>query len=521
MIFWVLSFLIVAFGQPAWVPGLGIFSAAFGYALFWKGMLQLPKRRFWLAVFWFAGVQGVQLSWMATLDYMGPLIIGVYLFLIFAMGVQFGLISLLVEENLSWLKSLAIAGIWVMFEWVRLFFLCGFTWNMVGLSLTDSIYSLQFAALFGVFGLSFWVILVNLAALKKRGALWAGLALFPYLFGVGHFYWVERKGDGKELNVALVQTHLMPEEKDFYSNHPKAYIQPLVQWDRILKALRAADLKKVDLIVLPEAALPLGAHTAGYAFNIVSQYFPQEALAPLKRPYAVFDRGMWKVSNAFLLQTLANEYGAEVISGLDDRDVQGKYNAAFHFLPERSSYERYEKQVLVPVGEYIPLQGLKGLTRFIEEQFGIYSSFDCGKEGKVFQGRVPIGISICVEETFAHLIRDLRSQGAEVFVNVTNDAWFPRSKLARQHLEHGRVRAVENGVPILRACNAGVTCGIDSLGRSIAQIESTSKDPHVLSFSLPLRSYKTLYSFWGDAGILGISLSCLLFYFCFEKKKLL
>lgn len=522
-----LSFLITAFGQPAWVRGCGVIAAAFGFALFWKGMLsfQRPRDRFILSLLWFSCVQAVQLSWMTTLDYMGPLILVLYSFLILGMGTQFGLISLLVDKTISFHRALAIAGSWVIFEWLRLFFLCGFTWNQTGLALTDSPYSIQFASVWGIFGLSFWVILVNLIGLRawienstKQTALWAAMALFPYLFGVVQQFYVETYiPPTKNLNVALIQTNMAPEQKEFSSSQPGAYVYPIEQWERILKVLPKED---IDLIVLPEAALPLGAHKANYHLATIEKYFNKLDFPSLKRPYAVFDRGAWKVSNAFLLQTLSNQYNAHVISGLDDHDFRGKYNAAFHFHPKTTTYERYEKQILVPVGEYIPLKGWQRLSRFIGEQFGIYSSFDPGTESKVFLAQVPIGISICLEETFTNLMRELRVKGAELFVNVTNDAWFPNSKLARQHFDHGRVRAAENGAPILRACNAGISGGIDCFGRPMQTLSETEKKTSSLYFSFPVRSYSTLYTWWGDQAILGISLSAIVTYFIFRKKKL-
>lgn len=527
MILLVFSFLLIAFGQPAWIPGAGSLAAAFGFALFWKGMLTFSKlsHRFLLSFIWFAAAQGVQLSWLTTMDYMGPLIWLLYLILIGGVGIQFGLISLLINESISWGKALAISGIWVIFEWMRLYFLCGFTWNPTGLALTDSPYSIQFASVWGIFGLSFWVILVNIAALKawasnttKQITLWASLALFPYLFGVVHQYWVETYFPPvRELDVVLVHTNLSPEQKDFTPQSPAAYIQPLVQWEQILNTFR---MEKVDLIIFPEAALPLGAHSASYHLTSIGNYFNEENFPPLKRPYAVFDRGFWKVSNAFIFQTLANRYNAHVITGLDDHDIHGKYNAAFHFYPENIPYERYEKQILVPVGEYVPLRYWLKLAQFIADEWGICSSFTPGLEGKVFHAHVPIGISICLEETFTSLIRELRLKGAELLVNVTNDAWFPRSKLPRQHFDHGRVRAVENGVPILRACNSGISGGIDCFGRTIQILPTTDQRVASLHFSIPVRSYPTLYTWWGDRAILGISLSSIISYFLFRKKKL-
>lgn len=494
MLFILLSFLITAFGQPASIRGLGPLAAAFGFALFWKGMLSIeaPKRRFLLSLFWFAAVQGVQLSWMTSMKYMGPLIVAVYLFLILAMGLQFALLSFFVR-NLSWRSILAISGAWTLFEWARLFFLCGFTWNPVGLSLADSFYSIQMASLFGIFGLSFWVMLTNLSALKAwldkstaSLAVWGALAVFPYLFGVLHQIRIDQLPVEKTIRVALVQTALYPEQKEFQRDKASSYMKPMDQWSRILALLDPEE--KPDLLVMPEAALPLGAKT-------------------------VFASG----NNLILSQALADRMNTHVIVGIDDRDETGSYNAAFHFTPKLSRYERYEKRVLVPVGEYVPFSGWKLLSDFVAKQFGIVSSFDRGKEAKVFQGEVPLGISICLEETFSSLARETRLKGAKVFVNLTNDVWFPGTNLPRQHFDHARVRAAENGVPIIRACNTGVTGWIDCNGQAMAQLPVSETAPSALYFSLPVRTHSTLYSLFGDALILSVSVLSLLL---FPKKKL-
>lgn len=523
-----ISFFLVAFGQPAGIAGFGSLCAAFGYAFFWVALLSFsnPKQRFFLSLAWFSCVQAVQLSWMATTDYMGPLIIALYLFLITAMGVQFAFLTAFIRNPISYLNAFALAGFWVILEWLRLFFLCGFSWNPVGLALSDHPYSLQFASVWGIFGLSFWVILVNLVALKmalekswKIGSVWASLALFPYFFGWAQQTWVEAtKGVTQNLRVALVQTALFPDQKEKIRQNSLAFVPPLAQWDRIIALLDPR--AQIDLIVLPEAAVSMGAHRVGFELTDIKKFFKPEHMPPLVEPYALFLNGRWKVNHAFICQALANQFQAHVIVGLDDSDQTGSYNAAFHFQPNGFTHARYEKRILAPVGEYIPFRQWRKIAQFIQEQFGIYSSFDQGTEAKVFQAPLPIGVSICLEETFSHLIRELRLKGAQLFVNLTNDSWFPRSKLSKQHFDHGRVRAVENGVPVLRACNMGLTVGIDSFGQIVAQLPISEEQADCLYFKLPIRSYRTLYTQWGDAAILAISSIALLAYFVSNKKKL-
>lgn len=534
MFWWLLtsSFLIVAFGQPARLPILGLGAASFGFALFWKAMLSLPsaKLRFWLAALWFFCVQLIQLSWMSSTEYMGPLILAVYIVVNVGLGLQFAVLSswLSKEDSLSISKILAMASLWVFFEWIRLFVSTGFTWNPAGLFLTCSLYSRQMASLGGIYGLSFWVMLVNLLALKAwlsarkmTLAIFAGLALLPYLAGALYIWHLDAKPT-QVLRVALVQTALLPEQKDFDSSRASAFIPLDQQWAQILELLEEKlSGQTVDLIILPEGALLYGAYYYPYDLKtfetIWKDYFGTDSLSqlpPLEKPKAFLRFDRWKVTNAYWAQAIADHYKADVIVGLDDE----RHNAAFLFRPNQKIPQRCEKQILVPVSEYIPLCGQKWLSQFIEEKFGITQSFLAGSETKVLTAKVPLSISICYEETYGDLCRQGRLHGATLFVNLSNDAWFPSSLLAQQHFDHGMIRSVENGVSVLRSCNTGVTCGVDRFGRTIKLLEPSEKKGEALFFDMPIDTHSTLYTLWGDKAILLLS-GIFLSLFVFEKKK--
>lgn len=181
----IISLLIVAFGQPATSPWCALIAATAGYAIFWKLLLDISsgKKRFWLSAGWFGGVQLIQLFWFTSHPFL--YIYAVYFFLAFGVGLQFGLVGLCItRDRLKSLPSLlAVAGLWTLLEWSRLFILAGYSLNPVGLALTANIYSLQMASLVGLYGLSFWVILVNLLALTRR-PIWLVAALLPFLYGV-------------------------------------------------------------------------------------------------------------------------------------------------------------------------------------------------------------------------------------------------------------------------------------------------------------------------------------------------
>lgn len=524
--FLLLSFLLVAFGQPASQPIFGIVSALVGFALFWKGMWIFSKKekRFLLSLIWFACVQAVQLSWMVSFQYMGPMIVLVYLFLILALGIQFGLLTLLIPKRpLFFTEVLGISGAWVLLEWVRLFFMTGFTWNPVGLALTSTSFSMGWASIGGIYFLSFWVILVNLlgySALffypsKKRTALWLSLGLIPFIFGFSQQMAVSKKAP--LLSAVLIQTGLSPEERD--RRESERFVSPWNQWRRIIRYIPYE--KQFDLLVLPESALPHGAYQAIYSFENFRHFwiekFGEEALnilPTLKKPLAERREGSWYVGNAYWGQALANLLQCEVIIGLDDHDAvsQNFYNSAFHFLPDSNSLpDRYEKRILVPMGEYIPWEW----TRDIAASFGIFASFTPGDQAKVFTGKIPMGISICIEEIYSGLIRETRLKGAKLFVNITNDVWFPGVRLPKQHFYHGAVRAVENGVPIVRATNTGITGAVDAFGRTQKQLSSTENAGSVY-VEMPLVTYPTLYSFWGDSFIL---LSSMLFVLLLVRQK--
>lgn len=518
----VLSWALVAWGQPVWSGVLAALASVAGFALFWHVALSLESRslRFWLASGWFAAVQLMQLSWMSATEYMGPLIVVVYVALSLAIGFQFGLVTQLVHRPLTWLRMLMIAGAWTWMEWMRMGLLTGFGWNPVGLSLSGES-SIQFASLFGVYGLSFWVFLTNLSALRSR-RLCLSLALVPYLFSWIHQIALEpAERPGELLSVALVQTALKVEEKDFMRPRAEAFVSPVVQWKQILEGL--ASQKRLDTIVFPEAALPWGEARYYYPLELVQatwkSVFGEQAIdfPPLEAPFAKRNSdGQWLVSNSFWAKSLANHFRSDVVIGLDASEGDAKYNSAFLFAPETLNAVRYDKQNLVPIGEYIPLQSIPFIARVCSEQFGISSSFAFGTLPKVFHTRVPMGVSICSEETNGALLRAARRQGAKLFVNLTNDAWFPETHLPDIHFQHARLRAAENGVGVIRACNTGVTGVIDQFGRAVKTLPGSERG--VLAHRFTPASHPTLYTQLGDWPLLICSA---IFVFFGLRKRLL
>ncbi|MCB1109476.1 MAG: apolipoprotein N-acyltransferase [Chlamydiia bacterium] len=507
------SWALFSWGQPHVSPILSLLASSFGLTLLWLGIMRLKGKRgrFFVSALWFFAVQLVQLSWMASPTYQGNYIFFVYGGLALWLGAEFGVLSLFLplKGSISIRRILGISALWTLLEWSRLHILCGFAWNPVGLSLTGFPVSSQFASVFGVFGLSFLVMGINFLGYnlvrqwnRRNITAYGAVLLFPYLFGAFH---LEFHGKGKEkpYHVALVQTALLPDEKDYYYGKEDRFVHPFLQWYSIVTYLKNHGEKDLDLIVLPEYALPFGAHATVYPFAEMAPFMEGELgdLSYLLTSSLAEERGgQWFVSNAFWARALSDYYKAEIVMGLDSKDEAGMYNAAFHF--SRKEITRYEKRILLPLAEYLPFSFLKPLVA----RYGITQFFTHGKEAKVVGDAHPMSLSVCYEECFPYLMREGRKKGAKLFVNVTNDGWYPDSNLPEAHFIHGRVRAIENGVPLLRACNTGVTAGVDSLGRTTAKFE---EEKGALFASINLYSYSTLYTFWGDAMIVLLSLGCL------------
>ena len=513
-ILFIISFVIVSWGQPHISPFLSVLASSFGFALFWIALFRIQgkKARFIYAAIWFFAVQLVQLSWLASPTYQGAYIYFVYLGLSMGLGIQFGILPLFLPQKapIIFRRILGIAALWTLMEWGRLYILCGFAWNPVGLSMTGFSLGSQLAAVVGIFGLSFLVMVVNLLAVnllvtrtKKSFFAYGGFLIFPYLFGAAHIEYHNNQQKQKEpYHVALIQTALLPDQKQPYSGREDKYVHPFLQWYHVLSYIKQHHSKNLDLIVFPEYALPFSSHAAVYPLVEIKQILGDELgniEALLKKPLAENRGGEWFVSNALLVQALADHYGAEVVIGLDAEEGDKNYNAAFHFIPKGNEILRYEKRILLPLAEYLPFSFLKPLVA----RYGILNFFSHGKEAKITRGKLPISLSVCYEECFPHIMREGRQKGARLFVNITNDGWYPYSRLPEEHFIHGRVRAIENGVPLLRACNTGVTAGVDSLGRTVARFENSEGnfelEKGALYIPLDLYSFSTLYTFWGDA----------------------
>lgn len=492
---------------------------------------------------WFFAVQLFQLSW--TLSHPFLYIIAPYLLYSLLMGLQFGLIAVFAspEKIMQWQRVLLISACWTLMEWSRTFFLSGFAFNPIGLSLAGNVYTLQTASLLGVYGMSFYVMLTNLSLFRTYlnkfplGGILQSVALIclPFLFGSWQLYrYQEGIKQSPAIHSLLVQTAFPVEEGMCFSSHREMLEHVIGEWKQIYRLTSAYKDRPVDLMALPEFVVPYGTYSFIYPYDeikaIVEETFGEQAIdqfPPLKLPFASLDGETMKVSNAYLSQGLANLFRCPVVVGLEDaEDIDGQrcyFSSAMLFEPLEGNpyrHRRYEKRILVPMGEYIPFS----FCRDLAAQYGVFGSFTPGNEAVVWgNDQFKYGVSICYEEMFSDMMRENRTAGAEMLLNITSDAWFPHSKLIRQHFEHARLRSVENGIPLVRACNTGVTGCVDSLGRDVAVLGENDVEREDLSDALyvkvPTFHYRTLYSRVGDNLIVAVSLLAALLFFRMKGKS--
>ncbi len=517
--------LLILFGHPLCSVQLAFLSAFFGFALLWIALLEVkkPLSRFWIGFFVFAFAELCQLSWMLKIEYHGMYIVFVCIALSSIVGCSGGILTVFAKKTITFPQLMALVGWGVIMEWLRLFILCGYAWNMLGMRLTGSLYSLQLASVIGIFGLSFWVLLVN--ALVFYGYLhfsharcfWcAGLATFPYLFGAWKLHCQPLAKASDFLRVAMVQNAVRPEERSYHMQYLERFISPYQQWKCFFTQLSHVD-SEIDLVVLPEVAVPFDATAMVYCYREVAAALhllvePREMQALQKPPFAMQLKGDWYVNNLFLGQLFANRFNVDLVIGLDVEDRGRFYNSAFHFSKTKA-LTQYNKQILLPLAESLPVQALARLAR----KYGITSFFTPGKETGIFEGKKKYAPLICYEECFPRLGREA-AKGANILLGLTNDVWFPSATLAWQHLLHARVRAVETGLPLLRACNFGVSASIDHQGRLRAYFASFDKRGIIVDKCYGGRP--TLYRKWGD-WILFICIAMISFAYlpCMRKRS--
>ncbi len=362
---------------------------------------------------------------------------------------------------------------WVALEYARTHTFFSFPWCLLGYSQHAALPFIQIASVTAVYGVSFLLAAISsllaLAALDpraawRRGALVAVVVLVAGSWLFGRWAMTVPVQETGRIVVGLVQGGIRQEDKWVPEN-------AWANVGRHLELTEQAARRGARLVVWPESAVPF-----------------------------LFDEDP---ALASLLQELVQRRKIYLFFGNDDRVrlAGGKeliYVGAKLLDPSGRLVARYRKIHLVPFGEYVPLQPLFTLGgRYTAKLVQEVSDFTPGTEPTTAAvGGHGVGGYICYEAIFPDLVRRFTGNGAELLLNITNDAWYGTTSAPYQHMAMAAFRAVENRRTMARAANTGITAVVDPWGRVLE--ETRLFDRTVLVREVPLVSGRTFYVRHGD-----------------------
>jgi apolipoprotein N-acyltransferase len=193
------------------------------------------------------------------------------------------------------------------------------------------------------------------------------------------------------------------------------------------------------------------------------------------------------------------------------------YNSGSLVSPAGEWVGRYDKTHLVPFGEYVPFKRVFGFAGGLTKEVGDYSPGTSRAPLQAGSGK--LGVLICYESIFPDEIRQLAANGAEVFVNLSNDGWYGDSGAYAQHLKQARMRAVENDRWLLRDTNTGMTVAIDPYGRVVSSIPRKVRTAFDANYALTnVTTFYTRHGDWFAYLCAIISMAGLLFHFLYRAR---
>jgi apolipoprotein N-acyltransferase len=195
----------------------------------------------------------------------------------------------------------------------------------------------------------------------------------------------------------------------------------------------------------------------------------------------------------------------------------GPFNSAALISPSGDWTARYDKIHLVPFGEYLPYPSLFSFAGGLTKEVG---EFQHGASRRPLNaGDERLGVFICYESIFPDEVRQFADQGAQVFVNISNDGWYGDSGAYAQHLNQTRMRAIENNRWLLSATDTGVTASIDPWGRVVARVPRKERTALVAPYALTsVTTFYTRHGDWFAYGCAIISIGALFMRFAFFNK---
>lgn len=379
-------------------------------------------------------------------------------------------------------RVFVFAAAWSVMEMLRGWLLTGFPWNLLGYSWMDVPAMLQLTSLVGIYGLGLLSVLFfclpallylyyNNCRPRRVVAVIIAVLVLCLVWGNGRIDNVLMQAPEENVLVHVVQGNIAQKMKWDEATRRSNMLEHFTLTQEALQQAPADTA--LHLIVWPETAVPYLLEEQRAILAKIAQDLPENAVL---------------ITGSLRLERAENEAEERIYNSLFALDGEGRVLAA------------YDKVKLVPFGEFVPL---RRFLPFIDKITHGAGDFSAGGGAKTLLLGVPaapaISPLICYETIFPAYYD--AAQRPQALVNVTNDAWFGDTSGPPQHLASAQVRAIEQGVPMLRAANTGISSIIDAYGRRITTQGLNARG--FLSAPLPgITAIPTLYNQYGNTLVL-------------------
>jgi len=438
--------------------------------------------------FFFAGFHWIANAFFVDKETFGTLAIPAVAALSAGFGLYIALIALVLHKfrrpasdaplgdwhrfRLAWV--LAFASLWTFVEWLRGWLFTGFPWNLMATAWAPWPEMGQVCAYIGSYGLGWLTVLVGAAptllATKDRFRVRVVITGAPLLavmliagIGLLRLYSSDTESNGTTV-VRLIQPNISQADKW----RPGLLEHHLLEHVRMS---RSSGFEEVDVVIWAETAVPFSIQTSKHHRQVVTQAVPSGGIL---------------VTGAHRSDR-TNEHGLQV------------YNSLFVLRDDGVILDTYDKAHLVPFGEYIPFRKWLPLSPLTS---GMGFSAGPGSRTISISGIPAFAPLICYEAIFPGTVTG--KTRPKWLLNVTNDAWFGNSVGPHQHFAAARLRAIEEGLPLVRVANTGISAVVDSFGQIRDMLPLGSSG--VIDSSLPLQlKHPTLFSRFGNSVALFLS----------------
>lgn len=384
--------------------------------------------------------------------------------LAFVLSIYFSVFFTLVEKIQSdYLKPWMAATIWVALENVRSFILTGFPWALFGHTQAALTPLIQIVSVTGTAFISFVLIAFNFSIVEvwKKKKLTTNSLIVSGIIAVCFIWGLNSISNGnqldKEIKISILQGNI-----DQYKKWDDQHVRAIQNTYSYL----VEDASKInpDLIIWPESAVP--------------GWYPNEP-----------EHEKW-------VNDQVRASGIDHILGSVTRVGDKDFNSAFFINREGFISDRYDKNKLVPFGEYIPFGNF--LRNFIP-YLGELGTFDGGQKQNLFSwGTLFLAPNICYEAVFPLMIRRQIKNGGDIIINLTNDGWFLNSAATKQHYVTNIFRAIENHRPVVRAANTGISAIINSRGQEIVRSPLLTEGVFSGVVKIESNPAQTIYTRFGE-----------------------